>query len=407
MASLIQDPSGRSPYWICVCSAQTAGRPKRIWRTTKVLVKPLKGQTTPDGRPVTARDLRSQAEEVCRAIEHSIRVEHLGEATATNLQRILNETLDRVGERPLRRPTVREWLSEWLETRTGTVADKTRLKYKQVTNDFLHSLGRRSGLKLESIGLNDLLQFRNQLLTEGRTPQTVNQLVGKVLASPFAKAVKLGFLDTNPVAHLEPLKTTRVEKDIFRPEEIVKLVGAAKGDWKGLILAAYYTGGRLLDLARLTWSALDLEAKTITFWQKKTEGKSAKAKVKLPIHPELESHLLTGPMSDAPNAPVFPELYARSQSSLSKEFIRIMKLAGVVAGLGRARAGIKGRSFSLRSFHSLRHSFNSALANAGVPSELRRKLTGHASEEMNAVYTHHELETIRNAVTSIPRLPSR
>jgi integrase len=103
---------------------------------------------------------------------------------------------------------------------------------------------------------------------------------------------------------------------------------------------------------------------------------------------------------------LFPQLYERSQSSLSKEFIRIMKRAGIEAGLGRARAGAKGRSFSLRSFHSLRHSFNSALANAGVLGELRRKLTGHASEEMNAIYTHHELETIRQAVTAIPRLPN-
>jgi hypothetical protein len=55
----------------------------------------------------------------------------------------------------------------------------------------------------------------------------------------------------------------------------------------------------------------------------------------------------------------------------------------------------------------LRHSFISALANSGVSSELRRRLSGHASEEMHAVYTHHELETIRQAVSAIPRLPAR
>jgi integrase len=167
----------------------------------------------------------------------------------------------------------------------------------------------------------------------------------------------------------------------------------------------------LQDLGRLTWSALDLKAKTITFWQKKTEGKSAQAKVIPPIHPDLESRLIAGPISDGPNAPVFPELFKNSRSSLSKAFIRIMKDAGIKAGLGRARpdakgqSASKGRSFSLRSFHSLRHSFNSALANAGVPSALRRKLTGHTSEEMNALYTRHELQTIRQEVAAIPRLP--
>jgi integrase len=87
-------------------------------------------------------------------------------------------------------------------------------------------------------------------------------------------------------------------------------------------------------------------------------------------------------------------------------FKRIMEQAEVDAGVARLSSGIKGRSFSLRSFHSLRHSFISALANSGVSSELRRRLSGHASEEMHAVYTHQELETIRQAVSAIPRLPA-
>jgi len=37
-------------------------------------------------------------------------------------------------------------------------------------------------------------------------------------------------------------------------------------------------------------------------------------------------------------------------------FKRIMEQAGVEAGVARLSSGAKGRSFSLRSFHSLRHS---------------------------------------------------
>jgi len=47
------------------------------------------------------------------------------------------------------------------------------------------------------------------------------------------------------------------------------------------------------------------------------------------------------------------------------------------------------------------------MANAGVAPEIRQLLTGHASTEMNKVYTHHELETVRRAVESISRLPSK
>jgi len=47
------------------------------------------------------------------------------------------------------------------------------------------------------------------------------------------------------------------------------------------------------------------------------------------------------------------------------------------------------------------------MANADVPLEIRQKLTGHASQDMNKHYTHLELETVRRAVESISRLPGK
>ena len=40
----------------------------------------------------------------------------------------------------------------------------------------------------------------------------------------------------------------------------------------------------------------------------------------------------------------------------------------------------------------------------GVSQEIRQKLTGHASAQMNAIYTHHELEPLRAAISVIPSL---
>ncbi len=36
--------------------------------------------------------------------------------------------------------------------------------------------------------------------------------------------------------------------------------------------------------------------------------------------------------------------------------------------------------------------------------EVRQKLTGHASAEMNARYTHHDIETLRWAIGTLPTL---
>jgi hypothetical protein len=62
--------------------------------------------------------------------------------------------------------------------------------------------------------------------------------------------------------------------------------------------------------------------------------------------------------------------------------------------LARKKDGKLGRNVSPLSFHSVRHSFNSAMANADVPLEIRQKLTGHASPDMNKHYTHLELQTV-------------
>jgi integrase len=63
-----------------------------------------------------------------------------------------------------------------------------------------------------------------------------------------------------------------------------------------------------------------------------------------------------------------------------------------------------GRSVNALTFHSLRHTFNSILANAGIAEETRMALTGHTTREMNQRYTHRELSIYRDAVGTLPRV---
>jgi len=144
-------------------------------------------------------------------------------------------------------------------------------------------------------------------------------------------------------------------------------------------------------------SAVDWQNKIIRF----TPSKTKKA-VRLPLHPQLERELLKN--AGIGNAPMFPTLAGRGtggKHGLSGRFNAIMEKAGVE---GKRTQASGGRKLSSLSFHSLRHSFNSALANAGVSQEIRQKLTGHTSAEMNAIYTHHELAPLRAAVEKLPGL---
>jgi integrase len=175
---------------------------------------------------------------------------------------------------------------------------------------------------------------------------------------------------------------------------------APSGDWPGLVLAGYYTGARIGDLSNLRWSAVDLERGVVVFVQSKTERR-----IEIPVHPELEKWLLAVPGAGRVGD-VFPSLAGKTSSGrngLSGQFRRIMDRAGTEPEI-TGRAGEKGRNRSSLSFHSLRHSFNSAMANAGVTQEIRQRLTGHVSKAINDRYTHAELETLRKAVDAVPTL---
>ena len=73
------------------------------------------------------------------------------------------------------------------------------------------------------------------------------------------------------------------------------------------------------------------------------------------------------------------------------------------------RAGVSreiieaGNVVKRRSFHSLRHSFASWLAEADVHADVRQKLTGHQSAGVHGRYSHHD-EALDRAVAQLPSL---
>jgi integrase len=363
--------------------------------------------TAADGRQLkrsTRETSKPKAQIIADAWEQAESLGSQGLLTSRQQLRIvLEQTYYRfTGERP-ETLTVREWLDRWLKNEQGAVAETTFKKYEGLVAHFFRFLGTRQHVALEAITTDDFLRYRDHLLAEGRTPRTVNITIRKVLKRPFQAAVSEGRLQRNPISAIRHLQDVRVEKGVFTPEQIRQLLHSAESDWKGLILAGYYTGARLGDLARLRWGNVDLAERSITFVQKKTG-----AKLKVPIHPELENYLLSRSVPDDSRKPLFPKLYhlrGAGKTGLSSSFRRLMDGAGIEAGIAREKLGEAGRSVSKLSFHSLRHSFTSALANAGVPPEVRQKLTGHLDDKSHAIYTHHEFQTIREALEKLGRLP--
>jgi len=232
------------------------------------------------------------------------------------------------------------------------------------------------------------------------SPTTVN-LDGKILRTAFNKARREGLITVNPVEAVDLPAQNSVERGTFTPTEVKLLVNAAEGEWKTLILLGYFSGARLSDCCRMEWKDADLVQTTLTYIQRKT-GKQ----VTIPLHPELQTHLEKLASTDKPDIFIIPGMAEKGpggRHGLSEGFKRIVRKAGL--DLQTVQGG-GSRKISRRTFHALRHSFTSALANAGVAPELRMKLTGHSSEAVHRGYTHHELEVLKNAVSKLPSLVS-
>jgi integrase len=401
MASLTKDSRGRSPYYFC-CYTSADGR--RLKKSTK--------QTH-----------RAKALEVCLALERAEGMAARGALTETRARELIGEVLERTTGDSLPFYTAEAWLREWLRGKQVSKSEGTHVKYAHTVESFIEHLGPRANINVSAISTKDIAAFRDAEIANGKNPNTVRYLI-KHLRIPFNAARRQGLLTHNPAESVELPSVAKTEdgaeasRDPFSPDQINALMNAATikeegnpifkaGDeWRGAILTAYYTGARLQDVVNLTWDAVDLPRKLITYRARKT-GKP----VAVPIHPELESYLLDLPAPDNGRAFVFPKLAGNrtgGRSGLSMTFSRIMARARIASAVIHAKKpGGKGRTVRTLTFHSLRHSFNSALANAGVAQEIRMKLTGHASAGMNTGYTHHEVEPLRAAIRVIPSLGLR
>ena len=181
-------------------------------------------------------------------------------------------------------------------------------------------------------------------------------------------------------------------------------------EWHKLFLIGIYTGLRLGDCCRLDWAQVNLAAGVIQIVPRKTRRHHQRM-VTIPIHPSLGRALLsTIEQSNNPNnrtiltGPVLPaiaEMYGRARWRVSHELAKIFRAAGIATSVW-----IEGRRHRTpeATFHSLRHTFVSFAANAGVPLHIVQSIVGHESTAMTRHYYHENLAALKSAVAAIPAL---
>jgi len=186
-------------------------------------------------------------------------------------------------------------------------------------------------------------------------------------------------------------------------EELAQLLMAAKragGEWLRLFLIGIYTGMRLGDCCRLTWSSVNMAAGIIQLVPQKTRRHHGRL-VTIPVHPVL-GEAFGGIPSEERGGYVLKDLagmYMHARWKVSHTLSMIFAAAGIVTSVR-----IEGRRNRTpeATFHSLRHTFVSFAANAGVPLHVVQSIVGHESTAMTRHYYHENVDMLRRAVAAIP-----
>jgi integrase len=223
----------------------------------------------------------------------------------------------------------------------------------------------------------------------------------------FNHARRHGLAITNPAESVQARASDAEERIPFTEEQIKALLEIASPEWRGMILLGLHAGLRISDAANLSWANIDLSARMLSYQPRKTSRrkKPRERTTTIWLHDDLVTYLAGLPAGDVPDTPLFPSLArsgaASGASGYSALFGALMTRAGVHGPAGVEKSG-KGRRFSPLSFHSLRHTFVSRLANLEVSHDLRKELVGHASDAIHDRYTHLDINLQRIAIGKLP-----
>jgi len=405
MASVYLHSRGKSPYYVGVfrgADGRQHHRSTKQTRRDKALALCEKWER--QAKQLRASSLRNK-EMVAEAFIAATQRAATGDFSESVARGVLNQILDAAGHSPMQGDSVRDFLLAWATSKETTKASGTGKRYRHTVEEFITHLGTKADHPLSSVLPRDIEAFRDLQVKLGKSACTANLEV-KTLRIPFNQARRQGLILSNPGEAVELLDAGARTRRPFTQEEVQRLLKAADEEWRGLILVGLCTGLRLGDASGLRWSDIDLGRGTLTVQPQKRKRGTTPRVLENILLPDLRDHLTSLQRPTDAAAPVFPKLSQAKISGnhgLSYRFQALMEQAGVRGATHAREKPGKGRNFKELTFHSLRHSYVSWMANQGVPKEVRKKLAGHTSD-VHDRYTHLELDRLRMELSSFPRL---
>ena len=311
--------------------------------------------------------------------------------------------------------TLSEWLDIWIAEYLNSVKPRTLESYR--SNCEHHIKPKLGAIRLCNLTPIDVQRFYNRLKSE-KTGEPLSPKFKKnvhgTLHRALERAVKLGYLRTNPADKPDLPKVTQKEILPLDDDQIADFMRVIKGHpYERVYLVTLFTGMREGEILGLTWDCVDFEQKRITVnkqLQKKrgTNGhyelvtpKNGKTRVITPADFVLdvlrqqriaqnESRLAMGSCWSNPMNLVFTQEDGRNLCAQTV-YLKFKALAAE-AGVPHAR------------FHDLRHSYAVAALRSGDDIKTVQANLGHHTAAFTLdVYGHVTEQMKRDSADRMER----
>ena len=238
--------------------------------------------------------------------------------------------------------------------------------------------------------VEDLRNFQLHLVDTGTSPITLN---ATLTGLKFFFDVTLGRVEL--MAKMQPVKVPRTLPVVLSPEEVSRLIAAARNVKHQVALSvAYGTGLRVSEVVGLKVTDVDSQRMTLRVEQ----GKGRKDRYAM-LSPVLLQRLRSwwriahAQGKILPGGWLFPGLDPMDPLS-TRQLNRAVHAAAEAAGIDKRVTP-----------HTLRHSFATHLLERKVDIRVIQVLLGHKKLETTSIYTHVATDLLREVISPLELLP--
>jgi integrase len=267
-------------------------------------------------------------------------------------------------------------------------APKTIEKYEYVLSTFVAWAQRNFNRPAPEFTEQLFWNWHKSMIDDGFSAKTrADRAV--VVKQLFKWATKHKHISSNPIADAIVPDPPTTPQPCFDPDQVASLLANADAQLRAIFAVMAYAGLRFGEVRDLLWSDLQMPTRAIGLTsgsgqiivQRGGSGLTTKSRKirRVPLHPELRTILETVPRLGervfyARPSKRYPDGgHPISQSHLLLSLKRLCKRCGFA-------------DWKTYKVHSLRHSFASMLARAGVPERYALQFMGHQRSNVLALY---------------------